>query len=76
MIRKEFILSYKKIVNMINRVTHDNHPIDMDTRSLISKRYKTITKARNKLRKRFMIILQLQVMKQTVQFPDYPRIVH
>lgn len=32
---------------MTNRVTQDNHPIDMDTRTLISKRYKTITKAVN-----------------------------
>lgn len=32
---------------MINTVTKGNHPIDMDTRSLISKRYKTITKAVN-----------------------------
>lgn len=29
------------------RVYRDNHPIDSDTRSLISKRYKTITKAVN-----------------------------
>lgn len=32
---------------MINIVTKDNHPIDKDTRSLISTRYKTITKAVN-----------------------------
>lgn len=32
---------------MGSRVTEDNYPIDQETRSLISKRYKTITKAVN-----------------------------
>ena len=32
---------------MINKVSKDNHPIDKETRSLISKRYKTITKSVN-----------------------------
>lgn len=31
----------------MNTVSKNNHPIDMDTRSLISRRYKTITKAVN-----------------------------
>ena len=32
---------------MVNKVTQNNHPISMETRSLISTRYKTITKAVN-----------------------------
>jgi len=32
---------------MVNKVTQNNHPISMETRSLISMRYKTITKAVN-----------------------------
>ena len=35
------------IDNMSSRVKRDNHPIDKDTRTLISKRYKRITKAVN-----------------------------
>ncbi len=33
---------------MANTVTQGNHPIDSDTRSLISRRYRAITKAINR----------------------------